>query len=200
VLDAQYFGVAQRRQRVFAVSCAGADVERVASVLFELEGARGDSSPGGRAGEDAASGTGTGIAPTQLKQLVETVAANADAEPVVISELCCNSEAPVLYENHGQDSRITRCNSVAPTVAAKYGTGGGNAPIVRHGHLVRYLTPRECERLMGFPDDYTLVPVKRGKNGGMASNGPRYVALGNSMAVPCVRWICERIVANLVNV
>ena len=54
---------------------------------------------------------------------------------------------------------------------------------------VRRLTPRECERLQGFPDDYTLTPY-RGKP---ASDGPRYKALGNSMAVPVMRWIGERI-------
>jgi DNA (cytosine-5)-methyltransferase 1 len=56
---------------------------------------------------------------------------------------------------------------------------------------VRRLTPRECERLQGFPDDYTLVP-HRGKP---AADGPRYKALGNSMAVPVMRWIGERIQA-----
>jgi DNA (cytosine-5)-methyltransferase 1 len=54
---------------------------------------------------------------------------------------------------------------------------------------VRRLTPRECERLQGFPDDYTLVPY----NGKPSADGPRYRALGNSMAVPVVRWIGERI-------
>lgn len=56
---------------------------------------------------------------------------------------------------------------------------------------VRRLTPRECERLQGFPDDYTLIPY-RGKP---AKDGPRYEALGNSMAVPEIRWIGERIAA-----
>ena len=54
---------------------------------------------------------------------------------------------------------------------------------------VRRLTPREAERLQGFSDDYTLVPY-RGKP---AADGFRYKALGNSMAVPVVRWIGERI-------
>ncbi len=54
---------------------------------------------------------------------------------------------------------------------------------------VRRLTPRECERLQGFPDDYTLVPF-RGKS---AADGNRYKALGNSMAVPVMRWLGERI-------
>jgi DNA (cytosine-5)-methyltransferase 1 len=60
---------------------------------------------------------------------------------------------------------------------------------VFNGMAVRRLTPRECERLQGFPDDYTLVTY-RGKP---ACDGPRYQALGNSMAVPVMRWIGERI-------
>jgi DNA (cytosine-5)-methyltransferase 1 len=61
--------------------------------------------------------------------------------------------------------------------------------IVQLGSAVRRLTPRECERLQGFPDDYTLIPY-RGKP---AADGPRYKALGNSMAVPVMRWILNRI-------
>lgn len=64
---------------------------------------------------------------------------------------------------------------------------GGMTPLM----AVRRLTPRECERLQGFPDDYTRVEY-RGK---LASDGPRYKALGNSMAVPVMRWLGERIAA-----
>ena len=60
---------------------------------------------------------------------------------------------------------------------------------INAGAAVRRLTPRECERLQGFPDDYTLIP-HRGKP---AADGPRYKAMGNSMAVPVMRWIGERI-------
>lgn len=56
---------------------------------------------------------------------------------------------------------------------------------------VRRLTPVECERLQGFPDNYTNIPWRKG----MAPDGPRYKALGNSMAVPCMQWIGERIAA-----
>lgn len=58
---------------------------------------------------------------------------------------------------------------------------------------VRRLTPRECERLQAFPDDYTQVPV-RGKP---AADGPRYKALGNSMCVRNMRWIGLRIAAQI---
>lgn len=57
------------------------------------------------------------------------------------------------------------------------------------GMAVRRLTPRECERLQGFPDYYTLIPVGRRE----AADGPRYKALGNSMAVPVMAWIGQRI-------
>jgi DNA (cytosine-5)-methyltransferase 1 len=70
--------------------------------------------------------------------------------------------------------------------------GPGHDPVgtrVRIGMAVRRLTPRECERLQGFPDDYTAITY-RGKP---AKDGPRYRALGNSMAVPVMRWIGERI-------
>jgi len=69
-------------------------------------------------------------------------------------------------------------------------TNGGGHQAVAIGWAVRRLTPTECERLQGFPDGYTNVPW-RGKNG--APDGPRYKALGNSMAVNAMRWIGTRI-------
>ena len=66
---------------------------------------------------------------------------------------------------------------------------GAHAPSIASPTCVRRLTPRECERLQGFPDDYTLIPYRNGT----AKDGPRYKALGNSMAVPVMRWIGERI-------
>ena len=63
---------------------------------------------------------------------------------------------------------------------------------VTNGYAVRRLTPRECERLQGFPDDWTKVPY-RGKTAEECPDTPRYKAVGNSMAVPVMRWIGERI-------
>ncbi|VVE68919.1 Modification methylase BanI [Pandoraea anapnoica] len=65
-------------------------------------------------------------------------------------------------------------------------TNGGGHQAVMVGSAVRRLTPRECERLQGYEDDYTLLP-------GKAPDGPRYKALGNSMAVNVMLWIGERI-------
>jgi DNA (cytosine-5)-methyltransferase 1 len=66
----------------------------------------------------------------------------------------------------------------------------GHTMAVQTGWAVRRLTPKECERLQGFPDGYTDVPW-RNKN--WTPDGPRYKALGNSMAVNCMRWIGQRI-------
>lgn len=69
------------------------------------------------------------------------------------------------------------------------GKPGQGYPVATFGHHVRRLTPRECERLQGFPDDFTLVPYR----GRPAADGPRYRVIGNSFAVPVIRWIGERI-------
>ncbi len=80
-------------------------------------------------------------------------------------------------------------------------TSGVNPTLTRRHYAsvaiasaVRRLTPRECERLQGFPDDYTAIPWRK-KGSEDCPDGPRYKALGNSMAVPVMRWIGERIAA-----
>lgn len=65
-------------------------------------------------------------------------------------------------------------------------------PVASTDAVVRRLTPRECERLQGMPDDWTRIPY-RGKSADDCPDGPRYKAIGNSMAVPVMRWIGERI-------
>ena len=75
-------------------------------------------------------------------------------------------------------------------------SGGGDKPHVLTAMQVRRLTPTEAERLMGFPDGYTAIPW-RGKPADQCPDGPRYRALGNSWAVPNVRWIGERIAGSL---
>ena len=67
---------------------------------------------------------------------------------------------------------------------------------IRTAMQVRRLTPVECERLQGFPDHYTAIPWRR-KTASECPDGPRYKALGNSWAVPVVRWIGERIAASI---
>jgi DNA (cytosine-5)-methyltransferase 1 len=85
---------------------------------------------------------------------------------------------------------LTASTDVAGTLQ-RGGEGGRVDGVMTPQMTVRRLTPRECERLQGFPDEYTLVEY-RGK---LAADGPRYKALGNSMAVPVMRWIGQRIAA-----
>lgn len=77
---------------------------------------------------------------------------------------------------------------VAPTLPSS--DGGNRTPTLMTGMAVRRLTPVECERLQGFPDNYTNIPWRNKEE---SPDGPRYKALGNSMAVPVMRWIGERI-------
>lgn len=224
ILDAQHFGVPQRRKRVFIVT--DFRDRRAAKILFELKSLRGNSPTGESEKSDVAARTRR------------------------------NSDFAV-YENHWKDCRITKCSNVAPTVAAMYGTGGLNTPLVtysiasniigrqlknggngtgfnekisytltatdRHAvaydigrdafnqganakfnptiarelqpaltargagavakNVVRRLTPTECERLMGLPDNWSA--------GG--SDAARYKAIGNGMALPIAEFILRRI-------
>jgi DNA (cytosine-5)-methyltransferase 1 len=131
-----------------------------------------------------------------------------------MNTLDTSSRHAVAYENHGTDSRIKEI-AISPTVTARWGTGGNNVPlaigsseisgtlranpgsgwrsngtpveaVAIQNMAVRRLTEVECERLQGFPDNYTNIKEN-------CPSGVRYKALGNSMAVPVMRWIGERI-------
>jgi DNA (cytosine-5)-methyltransferase 1 len=93
-----------------------------------------------------------------------------------------------FYPTAGQDFPcLTECS---PSVKVGSGGSSGKPPGVQHAMQVRRLTPVECERLQGFPDGYTNIPWRKKDE---APDGPRYKALGNSMAVPCMAWIGKRI-------
>jgi DNA (cytosine-5)-methyltransferase 1 len=98
--------------------------------------------------------------------------------------LAARAHAPAICFNARQNPDIT--GDISDCLGAQ---DRGHAVLA--DTAIRRLTPRECERLQGFPDDHTLVPY-RGK---LAADGPRYAAIGNSMAVPVIRWIGERIAA-----
>jgi DNA (cytosine-5)-methyltransferase 1 len=104
-------------------------------------------------------------------------------------------QVAVAFTLHGSDGTASTATptDVAGSVRTKPpgSIENSSTTIAQQGMAVRRLTPRECERLQGFPDDYTLVEY-RGK---LAADGPRYRALGNSMAVPVMRWIGQRIAA-----
>jgi DNA (cytosine-5)-methyltransferase 1 len=95
----------------------------------------------------------------------------------------------------GKAATPVAAGTVAPTLRAMNALGRDNAGgqlAVQRDMAVRRLTPRECERLQGFPDDFTLIPWRR-KTVENCPDGPRYRALGNSMAVPVMAWLGRRI-------
>jgi len=98
-------------------------------------------------------------------------------------------QAVAFTQNHDQ---AVFESEVHPALNTGGGKPGQGYPAIREKMQVRRLTPRECERLQGFPDDYTRIPY-RNKPAEDCPDGPRYKALGNSMAVPVMRWIGERI-------
>lgn len=241
VLDAQYFGVAQRRRRVFVVGCLG-DWRRAAAVLFERHSLSGHPAPRREAGEEPAKSLTRGAAqrfdaetetmiPVAHTLRCEAVAFNwqgggtqtslgYDPEAGVTGSLHVGQTPAVALALRGREGGATAEVGDDCAFSLRASTGGGDKPHVMVGMAVRRLTPRECERLQGFPDDYTRIPtwngwrdldacetpeglmaegfkVKQSKKTGRwrvrDPDGPRYKALGNSMAVPVMRWIGERI-------
>lgn len=163
VLNAQHFGHAQRRRRVFVVASAG-DFDP-AQVLIECGAVHRYSTPS----KDArCSPGGLGGGRSCEAGEVRFIAGN------IIGR----------QPQHGGNQL-----GVLPGMVSRCLTGTDrHAVILKDG--VRFLTPKECERLQGFGDDYTLVPY----GNGLASDHARYTALGNSMPVLVMRWIGERIV------
>lgn len=121
---------------------------------------------------------------TLLANHPHMVAASCGSDPIAMGDLnahtaICRNICPTL-----------KCGGNGAMVASEI----GDKPAGVNPMLVRRLTPLECERLQGFPDGHTLIAWK-GKPAEECPDGPRYKAIGNSMAVPVMRWIGRRIAA-----
>ncbi|MCD0280512.1 DNA cytosine methyltransferase [Xanthomonas melonis] len=267
VLDAQWFGVAQRRRRVFAVLDTG-DWAGRPPVLLERDSLRGDSAPSREARQSvagsltASAGRRGGVNDPERGQLI-AFGGNNTSGPIDVGT-CLNACASASASASGRldfESETFLVQEVAHTLraegfdASEDGTGRGTplipvtafgckdsdparsvsddvAPTLRamghanshanaggqvavaQGPAVRRLTPRECERLQGAEDDWTLVPLpgrhkarkvtkdrpesrwRQEADGSwslLMADGPRYKMLGNGFAVPVIRWIGESI-------
>jgi DNA (cytosine-5)-methyltransferase 1 len=212
VLDARFFGVAQRRRRVFVVGHLG-DWRRAAAVLLEQSCLSKDPAESRATGEGIAADVAGSIGQRLSRSRTELDGHGAYV-PVAIQGNLIGRDAGgphgVGASDEGAMYTLTKADvhavafepgsiarnagpagesGLAPTLRSEM---GDNQPAVRIAMQVRRLTPVECERLQGFPDGYTAIPW-RGKPATECPDGPRYRALGNSMAVPCMRWIGERI-------
>lgn len=202
ILDAQYFGVAQRRRRVFVVASAREGFDP-AKVLFECEGLRRDSAPSREAGKAVAALTANGVGtcgaddnqgqaghlvPTTLQITFDRQSSGEYGTAPIASTVSARDfkgASDLVLSCHGTQDPDTNIE-----LAHTLGRNQGQENAVFSGVMaVRRLTPVECERLQGFPDGHTDVPY-RGKP---AADGPRYKAIGNSMAVPCMAFIGQRI-------
>ena len=296
VLDAQYFGLAQRRKRVFVVGNNTGDIRGITEVLFEREGLLRDLAQSRQKGKDATkkvrerstghdqrkkgvsafdmqriSEYGNGEKSSTLKRrdykdhtdlVVDTVTAFAirtantnanghgisenkthtldgangqaisfsahmsepmvhkdksgtlqaknptavvyeahaqdaryreqDVSPTIQARHCNMTNTPLVYQSNQTDARIKDMGNTCQTVIARWGTGGNNQPLVQQS-VIRRLTPVECERLQGFPDNYTQIPWK-GKAKEDCPDSHRYKALGNAMAVPVIQFLGKNIV------
>jgi len=195
VLDAQYFGVPQRRRRVFVVGCFG-DWRSAAKVLFESESLCRDITPSRIKRKATSNNIETSVG-NYGKSISQSESLFSHAFKVRggcagggKGYLGSDELAFTLSTNQDQQIAIgfdSYNNSVTGNVTKTLDTGSDyhHVPNLFQNMRVRRLTTMECERLQGFPDNYTNTPT--------SSDTVRYKALGNSMAVPVMKWIGNRI-------
>jgi len=229
VLDAQYFGVAQRRRRVFVVGYLG-DWRPPAAVLFEQDCLSGHSKKSREkrqaTSSDAQGGFGsrsqsTGVNPDLMATLCAKDNEKWGCNQWVNEGKAIVEPKPSWWNGEQTAATLTKQNAngaqrmpdkdnfgavlqpnISPTITQCKGSRGGSSMEAldevsaiyaqQPTMAIRRLTPRECERLQGFPDDWTKIPY-RNKSEDQCPDGNRYKACGNSMAVPVMRWIGERI-------
>lgn len=196
VLDAQFFGVAQRRRRVFLVSVDTRSGLCPGKILFEPESQRRDTPPSRETKSVVANcittGIGNGDRDAQTGHLV-THGFRMTAFGEYVEDGTASTSKARDYKDatdltvqvvHG-----TQDPCVSDDIAFALGRNNGGENVVMVPPRVRRLTPTEAEWLQGFPGDHTNIPG--------AVDGPRYKAIGNSMAVIAMRWLGVRIILAL---
>lgn len=235
VLDAQHFGVPQRRRRVFLVGYIG-DWRRAAAILFEQACLQGDITPRREEREDIAptvsagapfSRTGServeaqelvplcqditgalmardykGPAGDSLDpaKLIPVYQSNQHHNPQDVNVVnlttsnCAGIKGDSIMCINARETPVSTRGKDLPlgALSAQFYGSSDKAPHIAVQMQVRRLTTTECLRLQGMPDGHTKIPW-RGKPAEECPDGPQYKAIGNSMAVPVIKWLGQRI-------
>lgn len=169
VLDAQYFGVPQRRRRVFALLDTGAWWGR-SPILFEQDGLCWDPAKSGNEGERSSEGAGICFTPRGFGGYQEGIGTLRSSG----GDVGGGSET-IIYENHANDSRVTRCDDgIVPTLSSRMGTGGGNVPFV--------LTPPPDGMEVLYPRVVGALMARDYKGIGRADSWDRMIVTRESQA------------------
>ena len=215
VFDAQYFGVPQRRRRVFVIGHSDNRTDLAAKVLFEPESMCGDITAGSKIQKEATAIIGKGVdyfrrgGNYKYHRDKKASTLRNSASPDCFDLVLANGKKTIrtllancgksLWQNNQEaftgDFFVIngrQCPIVSKNVTQTLDTFSHTNVINASGKNIRRLTPLECERLQGFPDNYTQIEWN-GKPKDQCPDSRRYKAIGNSMAVPVMRWIGERI-------
>ena len=169
VLDSQNFGVAQRRRRVFIVGSLGN--MRCAEVLFESEGLPRDTEESGKERE--------GITTVSGKDTYPTITSSQSKKKWLGNQEAFTGDYYIGSDEQVNASIIKNCS---PTIKSS----GGKAILYKKNIFARLLTPTECCRLQGFPDDWNASQ----------SDTQRYKQMGNAVTVNVIEWIGNRILTS----
>lgn len=177
VLDAQAFGVPQRRRRVFIVGRAGGSHVGPAEVLSVGEGLPGDTPPSTAARPQTPAGVAACAGhPGVAGALTQALGAGGPDDNMA-------QAGHVVAVAENQRGEVLVKDEFGALAVRPSGKPGQGSPVVVHSTQVRKLTPLECERLQGFPDGWTEG----------SSDTQRYRQLGNAVAVPVAEWLLRRI-------
>lgn len=203
VLDSRYFGVPQRRRRVFVLARRGGGTS-ASEVLLELEGGGGSADAAGETRSVvppvSLSGLGSGGPDDNDAQAGRLLAFHLTQDPISSSEV-----SPALSSGSPDKTNgvvgIAVHPEVAGTLTTRYAKGinttmDDGGVVVQDGVIVRRLTPTECERLQGFPDGWTcLCDPTCDSLEPTCAVGKRCSAMGDAVTVPVIEWIGSRILA-----
>ena len=183
VLDARYFGVAQRRRRVYLLSVFDTAIASRCpdKVLPVNEGSSGDLKKSlKQQGQEAA------------REVADCLRSGGEGGvPLSRGENLVVEPKAIILDATRVNNVRTYEDDIAPCLTRRMGTGGNTVPMVSPQPItnVRRLTPLECERLMGWPDNHTLNRA----DGKINSDSARYRMCGNGVASPVVKWVIDQI-------